>query len=173
MTSDASRENVDRLLSNIFSENLDRDAFSISRSALPQNILDQADLVVDQKGQGSTNTPSKFLQTQQSEAIAFIDRSANVENAAKLLVDARVKAYRSSPYSPMIVVANTFIAEDVGRDCLIYSAQTSLSTAVESGKLSQEETEASALIHEAERKGSVKVHNTPRTVLQIVEILDR
>lgn len=130
-------------------------------------------MVVDQRGQDMTGISTKLLKTQHSQAIAFVDRTANVRNAARLLVDARVHAYRSSAYSPSLAIANTFIAEDLGRECLIYSADTSLSAAAGSEKLDSAAMEGLALIRKAEQNGEVKVHASPRSVLHIVEILDR
>jgi len=62
--------------------------------------------------------PSKLLKSPSSRAIAVVDRSANIPQAAKDIVRARFQFRGKSPYAPDLVLVNEFALKDFCQEAI-------------------------------------------------------
>ena len=100
------------LLRNIFTETMDRDTFAVVES-MPsdQAFFSQYCVVVHGRPEPASHHAHSVIRAPSSRAVAVVDRTSDVEKAARELVRARFSFCGSSPYSPDIVLVNEFILE--------------------------------------------------------------
>ncbi|EFX04732.1 aldehyde dehydrogenase [Grosmannia clavigera kw1407] len=103
------------LLSGLLGECIDRDIWELV-SSRPAG-LDASDCCIQvvQTGDDAdkdTSTPRTLLSPVRALVVAIVDRTANLEQAAQQLVDARLRFGGRSPYAPDIVLVNEFAKQD-------------------------------------------------------------
>lgn len=102
---------VSSLLRRILPAALDADTFAIASSPITdQGLLDKA-ISVLQNGAPSSPTITQ-LSSPQSPVVAVVDRTANIETAARELVALRFGFGGHSPYAPDVVLINEFRKSD-------------------------------------------------------------
>ncbi|KAK3378388.1 Aldehyde/histidinol dehydrogenase [Podospora didyma] len=93
---------------------------------------DVAVLFVNQNGD-NINNPAAFTSTRQEQplvspakgrAVAVVDRTANIEEAARAIVRARLSFGGTSPYAPDLVLVNEFVKEQFVQSCSRYAMDT-------------------------------------------------
>ncbi|KUJ07454.1 uncharacterized protein LY89DRAFT_766029 [Mollisia scopiformis] len=166
---DNSSQSVDALFTEIVTPVMDSDTFHITSSQIEDKDLAKFDLLVDQ-----TTTQKAFASschsTTETRTIAVVDRTSTLETAAKAIATARLSPNNTSPYSPDLVIVNEYIKDIFSSACLQYASNQAESTSIR--KISQEEKKLQTTIQEAEIKGTIKIHRTPGTDLNIIELLD-
>ncbi|KAI1342620.1 Aldehyde/histidinol dehydrogenase [Xylariaceae sp. FL0016] len=112
---------VDSVLRNILPPALDGNTFCLTKTITDSSVLDTA-LLVDQ----TSHTSSKSLTTQllsssSARAVAIVDRSADIQAAAKAITNARFSFGGTSPYAPDVVFVNEYIKKDFFEACSKYA----------------------------------------------------
>lgn len=162
---------MDAVLKNLLTAALDLNTFCIIKSLPDQAVLDEA-LLVDQTTNGSSRTlTSELLSSTQARCVAIVDRSADIEAAARAIATARFSFGGSSPYAPDLVLVNEFVKKDFFEACSRYAT---LSFAEEGGMKrvsgnQHEETRKAIVV--AEAKGQVSSFGSNE--FKLVDILDK
>ncbi|KAH6684042.1 Aldehyde/histidinol dehydrogenase [Halenospora varia] len=167
---DGTSPGVDKILGSILSQTLPSDIFAISTSKLSENILSQADLLVDQQMHCPQTSSLTLSPPKQNLVAAIVDRTGDLELAAKLLVQARSQPHHFSSYSPDLVVVNEYLYAAFMDTCRKYMGSQSTSKP----QVSTPERQAFEEVLSREEKGEkVKVHRSSGENLTIIEVLDR
>lgn len=98
---------VSSLLRKILPETLDADTFAVSEERPSDAFMSRVTLVLQQhlSTEAVTRT-SQVVSTVSSKTVGVVDRTAPVQEAAKLLVSACFAFGGRSPYSPDVVLVN-------------------------------------------------------------------
>ncbi len=168
---DGSSPSVDAILQSLLAAALDKDTFGICSSRLETQILSQVDVFVDQTSPSGPSSSKVLVSSPQSRVVAIVDRTSNINLAAKAITKSRLSTNSSAPYSPDFVVVNEYVVEGFVALCLEFAS--SLSSASKVRTSSSGEQKVQALLSEAERSKKVKIHRSKATSLIVVEILDR
>jgi hypothetical protein len=149
---------------------LDPNTFCISKS-VPKSVLDAA-VLVDQQGSAPPRTlTSQLLSAATARTVAVVDRTADVEAAAKAITSARFSFGGTSPYAPDLVLVNEYAKQAFFEACSKYAT---LSFARESGarKVSGNQNEGvRKAVKEAEEKRQVSSFGS--NDFKLVDILDK
>ncbi len=115
---------TDEALGTALSRSLDINILWISNEAVgDKSVLDKA-VLVDQNGNGSSATlASQLISSSRARAIAVVDRTADIEVAARAITRARFSFGGASPYSPDLVLVNEFAKERFFKACLKYATE--------------------------------------------------
>lgn len=149
------------MLKEILTTALDRDLLAISPKFSDLEIS-SADLFLDAKTPGVSTTRS----------LAIVDRSADLREAAKGIVNSRVSPNDSSPYSPDLVIVNEYVQEEFLKHCDELAAELGIGkNAKSAGKGRTSELQETIL--KAEKAGQVKITKSTTSGLTFVEIKDR
>lgn len=115
---------VDSVLRQALTEALDVNTFYASKTATEQSILDDA-VLVDQTSNGPPSTlTSQLLSSSQTRCVAIVDRSANIDDAARAITAARFSFGGTSPYAPDLVLVNEFVKKDFFEACSRYATSS-------------------------------------------------
>jgi hypothetical protein len=95
---------ISAILRKILVEAFDQDIFAISEQRPDDEFLSRT-VVINQQANFSASSVDL-------RAIAVIDRTANISQAAKALASARFRFGGQSPYAPDIVLVHEFILKD-------------------------------------------------------------
>jgi hypothetical protein len=112
---------VGAALLNYLPSALDQDTFFITPNKLQLSQLSKTDLFVNQTSQNADFSISQLTSSSQSTPIAIIDRTADINVAAKAIITARLVPHWTSPYSPELVIVNAFILDAFKTACLKYT----------------------------------------------------
>lgn len=108
-----STRQVPQILERLVAKTLDPDLCAIIRSPPDENWLLESSLQVLQLDTLSASvTRNSVISLSSAPVVAVVDRSANFDEAAKALVQARFAFSGQSPYAPDIVLANEFVRQD-------------------------------------------------------------
>ncbi|KAJ9130729.1 Aldehyde dehydrogenase [Pleurostoma richardsiae] len=159
------------ILSNILRESLGQDIYE-STQTRPRNVSPNCIQVI-QTGDVALQTPKTLLSSPCSLVVAIVDRTADLEEAAKTLVDARMQFRGRSPYAPDIILVNEFAKTDflnaAARHSIRYMTE-------EKGSLAENHEWLNS--SDAKLNGSVTTQSGIRTITSganssIVDIRDR
>lgn len=103
--------------------------------------------------------------------VCILDRSGDVDLAAKTIICSRVGPDSTSPFSPDLVLVNEYIKDVFITRCLDIAStfdQTSQARA-----LTSEESEFEKILKKAEVEGEVTVHGSAKSNLTVIEVKDR
>ncbi|KAK4496956.1 hypothetical protein PRZ48_011405 [Zasmidium cellare] len=120
-----------RLLRQLLTEALDADVFAVAASPIKDEaLLNKAICVLQndiQDGQPKTNQVTHFTQ---ANTVAIVDRTADVQTAARELVAARFSFRGGSPYAPDVVLVNEFRKKDflqaVVSECVSFGSEVDM-----------------------------------------------
>jgi acyl-CoA reductase-like NAD-dependent aldehyde dehydrogenase len=103
------------ILRRCFAEALDRQAFRIVNSRLTDEILRHC-YMIDQAGSTSSTHVSRTLLSEPAAWTAvMVDRTANLELAAKEIIAAKSFGASQSPYAPNCILVNEFVEAEFTR----------------------------------------------------------
>ncbi|KAL1858225.1 hypothetical protein Daus18300_009971 [Diaporthe australafricana] len=112
---------VDSVLRQALTKALDVNTFHASKTTTDQTVLDDA-ILVDQTSNGPPSTlTSQLLSSSQTRCVAIVDRSANIDEAARAITAARFNFGGSSPYAPDLVLVNEFVKKEFFEACSRYA----------------------------------------------------
>jgi hypothetical protein len=162
---------VDSLLRSTLTRTLDPNTFYISKAISDKSILDAA-VVVDQMGNGSTTTlVDQFISSTHARTVAVVDRTADLDAAAKAITTARFSFGGTSPYAPDLVLVNEFVKKDFFEACSKH-ATLSFAKNMVVKKVSGNQNEASKkAVKDAEDKRQVSSFGSAD--FKLVDIMDK
>ena len=164
---DNSAPSVDSLLRKVLS-GMDQDVFTVTSSKFEQKHLSDLDLFVDQRGSLTSTIPVHLATS--TRTLAILDRTGSVDIAAKAIATARLSVNGTSPYSPDLVIVNEYIKDSFSSACLQHAANSSQYAKIRN--VTEAEKSLRSRLEQAEAKGQVKIHRSPGTDLNIVELQD-
>ncbi|KAK2796523.1 hypothetical protein FQN51_009303 [Onygenales sp. PD_10] len=100
-----------KLLRKLLLQALDSDILNVIQTDVPASDLPTGVIRVLQSGSPGQAKPADLISPSTARTIAVVDRTANLDNAAKALVAARFAFRGKSPYAPDIVLVNDFVIE--------------------------------------------------------------
>lgn len=103
---------------------LDVNTFHASKTTTDQSILDEAVLVDQTSSSPSSTLTSQLLSSSQTRCVAIVDRSANIDDAARAITAARFSFGGTSPYAPDLVLVNEFVKKDFFEACSRYATSS-------------------------------------------------
>ncbi|KAK0613362.1 Aldehyde/histidinol dehydrogenase [Immersiella caudata] len=114
---------VDGVLREILTKVMDGNTFWVTEGVDDEEFLRGA-VVVDQKGDGRSGASAKQLvSSSQARVIAVVDRTADVEEAARAITRARFSFGGGSPYAPDLVLVNEFVKTKFYEACSRYATR--------------------------------------------------
>ena len=152
---------------------LDINTFHISNKSLSDaSILDKA-VIADQTGDGGPTTLTRqLMSSSRTRTVAVVDRTADVEAAARAITRARFGFGGRSPYAPDLVLVNEFVKKAFLEACSRYV------TGAFAGEVKKRKVDASAaedavkrVVKEAENRKEVVSFGSDE--FKVVEILDK
>lgn len=147
---------VDGVLLDILPKALDRDTFHITTDKIGEQYKDQINLLVDQNT-SEISSPAKGLQRPpQGRTICFLDRTGDVELAAKTITSARTLPNFLSPYSPDLVLVNEYLKENFIARCLDFATQVEPSCSSKAAL--SDDLEFQKILQQTEARGEVAIH---------------
>lgn len=164
---------LDSALRTLLPRALDQNTFYLSSTRItePAELVDSA-ILVDQTAEGrpSTTLTTQVLSSSSgARAVAVVDRTADVDLAARTIAAARFGFGGTSPYAPDLVLVNEFVKRDFFEACSRYA---SLSFAKGERKPGKDRNEPSrGAIRDAEEKRQVSSFGSEE--FKLVDILDK
>ena len=127
--------------------------FHISKVVADKSLLEAA-VLVDQTG-ATAPSSCRILSSSGGRAIAVVDRTADIEAAAKSITTARFSFGGSSPYAPDLVLVNEFVKQEFFEACSRYATLAFARENVIKRVRLNESEEIKKLVREAETKRQV------------------
>ncbi|KAI5917315.1 Aldehyde/histidinol dehydrogenase [Camillea tinctor] len=162
---------IDLVLRDILPPALDVNAFCISRTITDTSILNTT-VLVDQTGNAPSAGPvTHLLSSSSTRTVAIVDRTADIQSAAKVIATARFTFGGTSPYAPDLVLVNEYVKKEFFEACSKYAT---LAFARDSGvkRVSGNQNEASRkAVKEAEDKRQAVSFGS--NDFKLVDVLDR
>jgi hypothetical protein len=155
------------MLSEALPEALDTETFCISSRRI-QDYDAVSCTLVDQTGKATPT--AEVLSSSEARTIAIVDRSADIDAAARAIVTSRFSFQGMSPYAPDLVIVNEFVKKDFFQACTHYASQSFASQAITraANHVSEETRKA---IKDAEGKGQLSCFGSSNFML--VDISER
>jgi hypothetical protein len=154
---------VDAILKDVLAAELDPDTFFISANPIQDASILSSALLVDQTSAAAV-TPA-LSSTNQRRTIAIVDRTADIDAAAKAIVTARFKFHGASPYSPDLVIVNEFVKDEFFASSTKYASHIFASSGAVKRARSNEEAETKKAFEAAEAKKELSKFGSPDFVL--------
>ncbi|OLN95418.1 Aldehyde dehydrogenase family 3 member B1 [Colletotrichum chlorophyti] len=109
---------LDTVLRSVLPRALNQNAFCITKTITDPSILSSA-ILVDQTNTAAPSTAraNNLVSSTASRSIAIVDRTADIEAAAKAITTARLSFGGQSPYAPDLVLVNEFVKKDFFEAC--------------------------------------------------------
>jgi hypothetical protein len=107
----------------------------------------------------------------QRRTLSVLDRTGDIELAAKTIATSRISPSCISPYSPDLVLVNEFVKENFTERCLKHARDIGRTPMARNGTV--EEQEFQKLLEEAEAKGEIAIHHSKGAYLSVVEVKER
>jgi acyl-CoA reductase-like NAD-dependent aldehyde dehydrogenase len=124
---------------------------------------------VDQTGEH--NSAAQLVSSLEARTIAIVDRTADIEAAAKAIVMARFSFQGMSPYAPDLVIVNEFVHKDFFEACTRYASQSFASHPAPARSPQHPSRVAQKAIKDAEEKGQLSCFGSSNFML--VDISER
>lgn len=149
---------------------LDGNVFWVSDERVTdKEVLEKAVLVDQTDDGGPVSLTRHLVSSSQARVVAVVDRSADVEAAAKAITTARFSFGGASPYAPDLVLVNEFVKAPFYEACSRYATRVFAGN-VPSGEAREEDVVGKA-IREAETRQEVVGFGSQG--FKLVDILDR
>lgn len=163
------------ILRQVLQGSLDKDTFDISQQIINDSeFLGESTQVIQDGKVFDTPSRNQLVSNVESITAAIVDRTANLDEAAKDLINARFAFNGKSPYAPDIVFVNEFVKKDflqalVRQSIAAGEGVRELGTAE---KQKSKETGLKELIADLQRNGDVRIV-TQESSRAIVDIKQR
>lgn len=164
---------LDSVLKTILPKALDQNIFTISNIPITEQYILDAAVLIDQTATGQpVSLTNQLLSSSGTRTVAIVDRTADIDLAAKAITTARFSFGGTSPYAPDLVLVNEFVKKEFLEACSKYA---SLSFARDDGVkrkvAANRNDETRKAIREAEDKRQVSTFGSED--FKIVDVLDR
>ncbi|CAJ2507695.1 Uu.00g088810.m01.CDS01 [Anthostomella pinea] len=100
---------VDSVLGEVLPSALDVNTFCLSKTITDASILDSAVLVDQTSSAASKSLTTQLLSSSAARTVAIVDRTADIQAAAKAITTARFTFGGTSPYAPDLVLVNEYV----------------------------------------------------------------
>ncbi|KAF1352585.1 Aldehyde/histidinol dehydrogenase [Delphinella strobiligena] len=158
---DNSLRSLPELLKSILKEVLDADTFDISQQPISDSaFLDRCLQVVQDYDPEQVLSQHQIVSSTNIRTAAVVDRAADLDKAAKALVNARFAYKGRSPYAPDVVLVNEFIKKDFLQAVVRHSISVESESVVENGSSEKQKTNEHGLkelVQDLQRNGDVRV----------------
>ncbi|KAF7891123.1 uncharacterized protein EAF02_001448 [Botrytis sinoallii] len=114
---------VDSILKELLPQALNNDTFYISPRNLQDSSILESALLVDQASDSSTSNINQLISKSSNRTVAVVDRTADIESAAKSIVTTRFSFQGTSAYSPDLVIVNEFVKSDFIEACTRHASK--------------------------------------------------
>jgi hypothetical protein len=149
---------------------LDQDTFGIISSPIASLDL-PSHVLLDQRSTSTVSRTNEILSSTTSRVIAIVDRTADIDAAAKAIVTASFSFQGTSPYAPDLVIVNEWVKKEFFDACMKYVTQVfSLRGSVKPSS-SNATKETAKAVKEAEAKGQLSTFGSAD--FKIADIADR
>ena len=150
---------------------LDVNTFYASKTTTDQSILDGA-ILVDQTSNGPPSTPTnQLLSSSHTRCVALVDRSANIDDAARAITTARFSFGGTSPYAPDLVLVNEFVKKDFFEACSRYATLSFAKDSSVKRASGSRSVDTQKVIKDAEDKNQVSSFGS--NDFKLVDIVDK
>ncbi|KAH9883343.1 Aldehyde/histidinol dehydrogenase [Xylariomycetidae sp. FL2044] len=112
---------IDSNLRNLLPAALDGSTFCISKTVTDGSILGAAVLVDQTSNTASQSSTTQLLSSPTARTVAFVDRTADIQAAAKAITTARFSFGGTSPYAPDLVLVNEYAKKEFFEACSKYA----------------------------------------------------
>ncbi|KAI3557629.1 hypothetical protein CABS03_14645 [Colletotrichum abscissum] len=114
---------LDSVLRNVLTRALNQNAFCIAKKITDETLLSQA-ILVDQTNTATPNASraNHLISANGARTVAIVDRTADIEAAAKAITAARFSFGGQSPYAPDLVLVNEFVKKEFFEACSKYAS---------------------------------------------------
>ncbi|KAK2000353.1 hypothetical protein LX36DRAFT_689478 [Colletotrichum falcatum] len=123
---------LDTILRTVLPRALNQNAFCITKKIADADLLQQA-ILVDQTNRSPLPSvrANNLVSANAARTVAIVDRTADIEAAAKAITAARFSFSGQSPYAPDLVLVNEFVKKDFFEACskqatLAFARETTL-----------------------------------------------
>jgi hypothetical protein len=161
---------VDKLLKEVLTKALDSDTFGITTSSITSLDL-PSHIYLDQTSTNPVSKTNEIFSSTTSRTIVIVDRTADIEAAAKAVVAARFSFQGTSAYAPDLVIVNEWIKKDFFEACIKYAAQLFSSKGAVKPSSSNASNETSKAVKDGEAKGQLSTFGSAD--FKIADISDR
>lgn len=159
---------LDARLKEALHKALDKDTFCITNKRVSDQELVSCTLV-DQTGKHTS--AAQLVSSWEARVIAIVDRTADIDAAAKAIVTARFSFQGMSPYAPDVVVVNEFVKKDFFQACTRYASQAFASHPPATLAPLHPSRVAQKAIKDAEEKGQLSSFGS--STFMLVDISER
>lgn len=149
---------------------LDSETFGISSKRLQNQDLVDCTLV-DQTSTASCSRTNELLSPTEARTIAIVDRTTDIDKAARDIVTARFGFQGMSPYAPDIVIVNEFVKPQFFAACTRYASQAFAAQGSVTRPASNSSEKILKAIREAEEKRQLSCFGS--SSFMIVDIAER
>lgn len=162
---------LDSVLRDVLTRSLNQNVFCITKKITDQSLLDSA-ILVDQTGNPSGVTrASHLVSANTARTVAVVDRTADIEAAAKSITAARFGFGGQSPYAPDLVLVNEYVKKEFFEACskhasLAFARETTVRRASDN-----QNEETRRVVDEAEEKRLVSSFGSKD--FKLVDIKDK
>ena len=160
---------VDDVLLGILPKALDRDTFHISKDKLGDEHVSKVDFVVNHNLSGTSSIKGSHTSPQE-RIVCILDRTGDLELAAKTITSTRTSSNCTSPYCPDLVLVNEYVKDTFIERCLEFADKSDLSSSVKAG--TSEDLEFKTLRQQVEKNGDIVIHKR-KTSFTIIELKNR
>ena len=158
----------------ILPSSIDHDAIAISQGpTTDQSLLDISVRVIQDASDAKSAKSNEIISVPSARTIAIVDRTADFNETAKNLINARFGFRGKSPYAPDVVLVNEFVKKDL-LQALVNQSITAGSQVLQNGdaeKKSLRDSGLKALVSELQKTDAKLV--TEETNGAIVDIKKR
>jgi hypothetical protein len=161
---------VDRVLLEILPKALDRDTFHISQERLHEEYLSQVNFFVDENNDELSASAKDSHTPPKGRTVCILDRTGDLELAAKFLSSTQTSSDYTSPYSPDLLLVNEYLKDIFITRCLDFASQIEHSSSAKVA--TSEELEFQTLLRQAESEGEIITHKR-KIGFTIVELKNR
>ncbi|KAF4339635.1 aldehyde dehydrogenase family 3 member B1 [Fusarium beomiforme] len=135
----------------LIAKSLDRDIFTVSNQPVSAEDINLPHIRVSQNGSDGPILKDHLVSDPEAPVVAFVERDADIQAAAKALVSARFSLQGRAPYAPDVVLVNEWVKKDLLR-ALVQQSTEFLANSPNKSKAPK-----SALSKEVEKDESVHV----------------
>ena len=162
---------VDSVLRSLLLKALDLNTFAIFKTITDKSILGSA-ILVDQTSDGpATTLTNQLFSSSRARTVAVVDRTANIEEAAKAIAKARFSFGGTSPYAPDLVLVNEYAKKEFFEACSKYATLSFAKESTIKKTSGNQNEDTRKAVQEAEDRRQISSFGS--NDFKLVDILDK
>ncbi|KAF5969541.1 aldehyde dehydrogenase family 3 member B1 [Fusarium coicis] len=104
-----------KIVLDLIAKSLDRDIFTVSNQEVTAQDISLPHIRVSQNGSDGPILKDHLVSDPEAPVVAFVERDADIQAAARALVSARFSLQGKAPYAPDVVLVNEWVKKDLLR----------------------------------------------------------